>query len=465
MRFQKILAFAFGPLANAALGLLLLPLISWFFSAQDIAQITLMQTHASLVLIILGLGLDQAYIREFHASQNSDYLFKNIILPPLFLLITLGMGALFLLPQLAKTTFIQADSKLGLALWLFVSFLFFTRYLSIILRMHERAWAFSFSQTTPKLLLLLLIILFALMPSEKTTAQLAWAYAIAQVLTVVFLAWQTRTTLRAALIAPFNRTACWAALRYGLPLMVGGLAYWGLVSIDKFLIREYSSLSELGIYAMATAFSAVALIVQSIFATIWAPTVFRWVENGSDLAQVVPIFRAVSALIVAVLCLTAIFSPIITLLLPASYAPVQFIVLSSMLYPLLYTLTEVSGIGINVQKKTSFASVIALIAMIANWVLCRYLIPDFGARGAAVATAISFWLFFILKTEVSSRLWLKLPRTIAYGYTLPTLLFSSIYTLYGNHEYYPVFALISLCVLLFILVKYRFHLIKFINKS
>ena len=60
----------------------------------------------------------------------------------------------------------------------------------------------------------------------------------------------------------------------------------------------------------------------------------------------------------AVLCLAGIFSPLIPLILPSKYAAVQFILLSSILFPLLYTMTEVTGIGINVSRKTWLVTVI-----------------------------------------------------------------------------------------------------------
>ena len=58
------------------------------------------------------------------------------------------------------------------------------------------------------------------------------------------------------------------ALRYGIPLAFGGLAYWGLVSVDRFLLKQYGTLSELGVYSMAISFGAVALIFQSIFSSL-----------------------------------------------------------------------------------------------------------------------------------------------------------------------------------------------------
>jgi polysaccharide biosynthesis family protein len=119
---------------------------------------------------------------------------------------------------------------------------------------------------------------------------------------------------------------------------------------------------------------------------------------------------------------------------------VQFILLSSILFPLLYTMTEVTGIGINVSRKTWLVTVISVIALAANFALCRLLVPAFGAKGAAASMAVSFWLYFALKTEASVLLWQKLPRTKIYGTTLICLFSCLAYTFWGNRGNYPLFA-------------------------
>ena len=71
MNAKKILGYALGPLGSAAFGLLSLPLISWYFPAEDIGRIVLLQTIAGLSILLLGLGLDQSYIRDYYADQKN----------------------------------------------------------------------------------------------------------------------------------------------------------------------------------------------------------------------------------------------------------------------------------------------------------------------------------------------------------------------------------------------------------
>ena len=55
MNTQKLIGYALGPLGSAAASAIALPLISWYFSAEDIGRIVLLQTVAGMVLLVMGL--------------------------------------------------------------------------------------------------------------------------------------------------------------------------------------------------------------------------------------------------------------------------------------------------------------------------------------------------------------------------------------------------------------------------
>ena len=194
-------------------------------------------------------------------------------------------------------------------------------------------------------------------------------------LTVVLLIYQLRRDLKAVSHAKWSSELHRDGLRYGLPLAFGNLAYWGLTSIDRFVLKNISGLDELGIYSMAVSFGAVALIFQSVFSTIWAPLVFKWVEEKTNLDKIgdnhafhdrphqrndLPHrdFLADGDLDTAGKIHAGSIYPALVYALP----PV-------------YTLTEVSGIGLNVVRSTWLITVINIVAFIANTALLYLLVP------------------------------------------------------------------------------------------
>ncbi|WP_066077817.1 lipopolysaccharide biosynthesis protein [Bergeriella denitrificans] len=459
MTLKKIAAYALGPVGSAALGLLTLPLMSWYFPAEDIGRMVMLQTVSALLLLLLGMGLDQAYIREYHAAADKAALLKSLAAAPLLLSLPL-LAALVLLaaPQLSGLLLDWPDAAAGILLGLFFALSLPMRYGSLILRMQERALWFSVSQLLPKLVLLLLVCLCFFSGIPAGTQVLLTVLLVSQLPGAAFLLLQTRRDIAQAAAARWQPALFSDGLRYGLPLVLGYLAYWGFTSADRFALKYGSSLSELGIYSMAVNFGAVALVFQSVFSTIWAPMVFEWVKNDAQTDKIHPIALDMTDLMAALLCLTGLLSPLAAWLLPPQYAPVQFILLSSMLFPLLYTLTEVSGIGLNVVRKTWLVTWVSLAALACNCLLLFLFVPTLGAKGAAAATAVSFWLFFVLKTELSSRVWQPLPRRKMYGRTLLCLAVCLSYTFWGTPATYPLFALIWSVWLLTLCLRRRHRL-------
>ncbi|PSJ79413.1 polysaccharide biosynthesis C-terminal domain-containing protein [Neisseria iguanae] len=459
MNARKFLGYALGPIGSAAFGLISLPLISWYFPAEDIGRIVLLQTIASLTVLILGLGLDQAYIREYYVAENKAALFKSFSLSPLILVITGSLLVAFWnIAWPSEIIFTLNNKTLGALFLLFLTTTLFTRFLALILRMQENALAFSFSQLTPKFLILVFVLSYIAFGFPTDTISLVFAYTAAQVLTVALLLYQTRNELLAAMKADWSAEMHTLGLHYGLPLAFGNLAYWGFTSIDRFALKQIANWEQVGIYSMAINFSAIALIFQSIFSTIWAPLVFKWVKENTNLDKIGNITLSMTALISTIICLVGIFSPVVTWFLPEKYAPVQFILLSSMLFPLFYTLTEVSGIGLNVIKRTWLITLVNIIAFIINFSLLYFLIPHAGAQGAAMAGAVSFWVFFIIKSELSSRLWKSLPRLKIYTQATFCLLICLIYTYWGTEQNYPIFAVFWLIGLLLLGWKHQSQL-------
>lgn len=456
MNARKILGYALGPIGSAAFGILSLPLISWYFPAEDIGRIVLLQTVSSLSILLLGLGLDQAYIREYYAAEDKAALFKSLSAAPFTLITVAGLLCVLFFPAWpSEMLFSLNNGTLGVLFVLFVGSTLFARFLALILRMNEQALAFSFSQLTPKFLILLCVLLYVAFGLPTDTVSLVFAYTLAQILTVFVLIGQTRRQLQQAWAADWSAQLQNAGLKYGLPLAFGNLAYWGFTSVDRFVLKELASLEELGIYSMAVSFGAVALIFQSVFSTIWAPMVFKWVKENTHLEKIGGITLTMTALISAIICLVGIFSPLVTWVLPPKYDPVQFILLSSMLFPLFYTLTEVTGIGLNVVKKTWLITAVNIAAFFCNLILLYLLVPDLGARGAAMASALSFWVFFLIKTELSSRLWQPLPRAPLYLQATICLAVCLSYTYWGDRDNYYVFAAAWLAALAFLAYRYK----------
>ncbi|MFX7186236.1 lipopolysaccharide biosynthesis protein, partial [Acinetobacter baumannii] len=103
-------------------------------------------------------GLDQAYVREYHESKNKPLLFKVVLWPSLLLgIIFLLIIIIYDLTIISKWLYGIASIYLSLLSLICFIVALVARFLSLILRMQERALAFSMSQLLPKILFLIFV--------------------------------------------------------------------------------------------------------------------------------------------------------------------------------------------------------------------------------------------------------------------------------------------------------------------
>jgi len=425
MNKKKIAAFAIGPIGSAAIGFITLPIIAWFYSAEDIGRIAMLQVVVSFCILLFSLGLDQAYVREYHEAQQKPALLKATLTPGIVLL-TITLGITLLLPGAVSRALFSVDS-LGIS-WLVAACLlagFTSRFLSLILRMQEKGLAFSMSQVLPKALFLMVIGAYYLLTLGFDFLHLVIAHTISILAVTLILAWNTRAEWLAMLRQRIDLRQLQNMLRFGMPLIMGGIAYWGLTAMDKLFLRNMSTFEELGIYSIATSFAAAAIIFQSVFSTVWAPTVYKWAAEGINNEKIDQVTEYVLAAVVFIFVLAGLFSWIVSYLLPEKYDRVQYILVACMAYPLFYTLSETTVVGLGITRKSGYAMLAAIIAAMVNMVGNYLLVPNHGATGAAISTAIAFWVFLFCRTEFSCLVWRKVPRIKIYTSTLLCLMAAS----------------------------------------
>ena len=429
---KTIAAFAIGPIGAAALGLISLPVVTWFFSQEDVGRMSMLQVTIGFAVLFFSLGLDQSYVREFHESEDKPLLLKMAALPGLALLSITLLIMLIDADALSIWLFGISDWSLSLIVAVAVLTSFISRFLSLVLRMNERGFAYSMSQLLPKIVFLTVLGLYVLMEAHKDLTNLMIANLIAAASVCVIYGWNTRVEWLSAIHKRFDLNKLKDMLRFGMPLILGGVAFWGLTAIDKVFLRSMSTFEELGLYAVAVSFAGAATILQSVFSTIWAPTVYKWAGTDSGLENVHRVSRYILAIVVLGFALTGLFSWVFTLILPAQYAGVQWLVLACMGYPLLYTLSETTVVGIGITLRSGFAMLAAALAFVVNLIGNWLLIPLYGAAGAAVSTCFSFLIFFILRTEFAIYVWRPTPRKLLYTYTVTCVVAAIVFALYGS---------------------------------
>lgn len=436
MKIKQISAFSVGPIGGAVLSLITLPLVTWLYSVEDVGRIAMLQVMSSFCILLFSLGLDQAYVREYHEVEEKPALLKAALLPG-FLLLVVGLLVCLSLPGFISKNLFSVDSmQISLLVALCFISAFISRFLSLILRMQEKGLAFSMSQVFPRFFFLVIIGVYYLFSFGFDFLHLVFAHVLSILAIAIIYSWNTRDEWMAAFGQKIDIAKLKAMLHFGMPLIMGGAALWGLTTMDRLFLRNLSSFEELGIYSVASSFAGVAIIFQSIFSTVWAPTVYKWAAEGINTEKIDQVSEFVLIVVVLLFVLAGLFSWIVPWLLPEKYGQVEYILVACMVYPLLYTLSETTAVGLGVMRKSSYSMLASLVALFFNLLGSYFLIPGYGAAGAAVSTALAFWIFLICRTELSCLVWRKTPRLKIYFTTFICLATAIISAFLG--EKYPL---------------------------
>ncbi|WP_368579321.1 lipopolysaccharide biosynthesis protein [Acinetobacter pittii] len=409
---QKIMRYSVGPLGAALISLITIPLIAWLYNVADVAKFSIFQSVIILYSLVLCLGLDQAFIREYYDSDIKESLLKNIylgaLLPSLiFILITF----VFFRKEIILFLYDEYSIQLYILTILTCFFSLSIKMLSAIQRVQEQALLFSLSQLLPKIIFLLLIIVFFKMGPAKFE-NILWSQFLSVFIVFIYFLWINRNNFKNSMKSKIDIYSIKKYYSFGLPLILTGAVIWGLKLADRFYLKIFSDLKQLGLYAMAISIASGVAIFSGVFNTVWSPLVYKWVNDSNIYDNSIPdkvraVSYKISICILIVVFFLVFVSKIIVKILPSNYSDIHLIVPLCAIAPLLYTLSEVTGIGINLMKKTKYTLWSCISAIVVHISLSFFLIPKFGAVGASVAGAISFYVFFIMRTIFSNYIWVN----------------------------------------------------------
>jgi O-antigen/teichoic acid export membrane protein len=423
--------FTLGSLASSSLSFISIPIIAWTFADADIGKAALLISVTGLLNIIFTLGLDQSYAREFHETHDQGALLLTAAAPGLALFAVLGALLLAVQPTwLSWVLFGEHSLALSLFVLGYLFVVLLSRFLSLSHRMREDGKNYALSFLFAKFVFVALICLAYAKPSRGLFELLA-AHGASVTVGLVYLVVTTRSLWSRLRSLQIDPQLLRRMLGFGLPMATSGLLFWGLEGVDKFMLRSSASFSALGVYSIALSISAMANVATSMFTTIWVPVVYRWVADKQDLSRIDMVIRHTLAGAVFLIGATGALSWLLEFALPEQHRVVQHLITACMLWPLLYALSETTGLGIAMTRSSRLGFAAAALSLAVNVGLNLVLLPRLGANGAATSLAVSIWVFMALRTEISHRIWRPVPRRGLYSWTLAALALSCTHAIFG----------------------------------
>ena len=433
---KKIGAFSLGPIVGAVLGLVTVPLITYFISPEEYGRASMFTLAQGVASMLVYFGLDQAFVREFHIYKKQiNYLLSNAICIPICFVLIAGGGIIICRDFMSQILFGSTQEHVAVyMLAVMLPFMVIENFAYLTIRMQEKGLQYSFSTILLKLLVLIItVVLF--ISYEKSFRSVVYAMALAEIINGIFLYITVIHTQKLSLRF-LDAELIKKMLKFGLPLIPAMIMSWILASMDKVMLRALCGYEQLGLYTAAYKIVSALAIVQTCFTLYWTPVAYRWNESKvkKENFEMVNIFIAVGMSVLCVVLL--LLKNLVGIFLGNDFLQAIRIFPFLLLYPVMYTMSETTAVGIGFSRKTYYSIFVSAVACIVN-IVCNFIfIPIWGGTGAAFATGISFIIFFWVRTLISRKVWWKFSVRKYIIITLVLLLNCYMHTyLYGMAPY------------------------------
>lgn len=393
-----------------------MPAIAWLYDDRAVALFSLLQTSAILVVAIFSMQLDQAFAREFYESPDRSRLFATTVLPGL-LVLTLFFSAILIYGAITKDSIWVICATILAAVSIHC-----VNFSLLFKRMEGDRFGYVLNLIGPKIILLAVVLIGPIFSSDIAAAYVAASLAAALVSI-------HSTRLHWGKLSMNALTAIRPLLKLSLPLVPATVVFAAIPVTDRYAILWLSGEADLAAYAMAATVAGLASLGSVVFGAIWTPTLYRWAADNKAEALVKKVSQFLPLGFAAAFLLIGCAAYVVPTLLPPSYASIKYFIPAAAAYPLLYIASEVTGCGIGVSRRTAYAFLPALLGLTVSILLHLVLTKSHGAPGAATASSVGYFVFFLARTEVSNWVWRRLNHWRLYCVSASCIAWSSLVAL------------------------------------
>jgi len=249
-------------------------------------------------------------------------------------------------------------------------------------------------------------------------------------------------------------------LKFSLPLVSSGLALFSITFIDRIFIKQFLSLSELGIYGVAYRISSIPLIFIGFVTSSFVPLMYTKYKSTEIKSELEKIYRYTFFIGFVIITAISIFSLELFAIITTPEYDIAYKVAPFLLFSGFLMQFSTMFLGLSLTGKTKIIAYIYIFGFVVSVISNILFIPIFGIMGAGIANSTVAIIVFSLQFYFSQKTY-----TIHFNYKSYILVFLisltfSTYCMVLNAQESPmiyIYKSISL-VLYLIFVYYLFKM-------
>ncbi len=196
----------------------------------------------------------------------------------------------------------------------------------------------------------------------------------------------------------FSKKVAKEMLYYSVPLIPNTLSWWAISTADRYIILAYLGISYNGLFAVATKFPAMMLMIHSIFNMAWQEKAIRTYNSETrDEYYTAVLDKYFTFFFTVIIIAIASTKPLFRIAIKSTYYDAW------KLMPLMYmaigfqALASFYGSGYLSSKDTRGALTTTIFGVIVSVTSNFILIPWLGLIGSSISFLSGFFIMFILR--------------------------------------------------------------------
>ena len=436
--------FAIGSFGSKLITLLFVPLYTSCLSPEEYGIADLITMTVSLLFPILTVSISEAILRFCYQEEIKKESIISIFVVILFvasifnLLVALAIG--YVIPVISNyyyyyiALFLLTAAETCLA-----------NYLKGCQRIKEFALQ-GIIHTSVIIVSNILLLLVFNMGLNGYFLSMIFAYVVTIV--YIYIAGDLRTChfsfrLDSSLLKDM--------LKYSLPLVPAGMAWWVNISADKYMISNMLSVSDVGIYSVAHKIPTILTTITGLFLSAWQLSAIKNVNTPDYKSLFSNIVKSVNCLLIVGGAFLILTCQLLSKILFkndffVAWEVVPLLTVASCFSTIAGTLAS----AFTAAKKTNILFISTLFGAIVNIIANYFLIHLLGTIGAAISTSLSFFVMVVVRYIMMSKRLIKLDVNVVKDSIAFALLFGeSILIFYYNNKFYLLASLfaVSLTIL------------------
>ncbi|MDU2490231.1 MAG: oligosaccharide flippase family protein [Clostridium celatum] len=413
--FKGMIIYAIGNFGTKILSFLIVPLYTYYITAEDMGTYDLLITTVNLLSPIITLQIsDAAYSWMMREKEIEDICIKSTFQILIFntivsTLVIVGVNQIYPIPYCMEFIFVLASSNaLAIA--------------QKLLRGVKNQKLFATSGIIYTFIFLSLNVI-QICILKLGVRSLFTSAIIANILTLVIILILEKR-LRTSLIDKVDLNLSKKMLSFSTPLIANQLSWWVINSSDRYIITFFLGKAANGIFSIAYKFPSILQIILNLFNTAWQDVsiVDDDVDQGTYYSEVFKqLYRVSFMLLLPLIPITKI---VINLIVEDSYKSASNYISFLYLATIFQSFSSFYGVGYLKSKHTKQASLTSIYGAVVNAVVNLALIKLIGLQAAAISTFFGFFIMWLIREKQNRKaLGININMGDFTKFFIPTLIF------------------------------------------